>query len=52
MTIMRNAGVRRVPVKHGIDLVGVLSMDDVAVYLKKYVDAFLTLAGQYHKEKV
>jgi signal-transduction protein with cAMP-binding, CBS, and nucleotidyltransferase domain len=49
MTIMRNAGVRRVPVTRGITLVGVLSMDDVAVHLKKYIDAFLGLAGQYHK---
>ena len=52
MIIMRNAGVRRVPVRRGIELVGVLSMDDVAVHLKKYVDAFLALAGQYHREKV
>jgi signal-transduction protein with cAMP-binding, CBS, and nucleotidyltransferase domain len=51
MIIMRNAGVRRVPVMRGITLVGVLSMDDVAVHLKKYVDAFLALAGQYHKER-
>jgi signal-transduction protein with cAMP-binding, CBS, and nucleotidyltransferase domain len=49
MTIMRNAGVRRVPVRRGITLVGVLSMDDAAVHLKKYIDAFLGLAGQYHK---
>jgi signal-transduction protein with cAMP-binding, CBS, and nucleotidyltransferase domain len=52
MTIMRNAGVRRVPVRRGITLVGVLSMDDVAVALKKYMDAFLALAGQYHRERV
>jgi signal-transduction protein with cAMP-binding, CBS, and nucleotidyltransferase domain len=49
MTIMRNAGVRRVPVRRGIELVGVLSMDDLAVHLKRYIDAFLGLAGQYHK---
>lgn len=35
MTIMRNVGVRRVPVRRGITLVGVLSMDDAAVHLKK-----------------
>jgi signal-transduction protein with cAMP-binding, CBS, and nucleotidyltransferase domain len=52
MTIMRNAGVRRVPVRRGITLVGVLSMDDAAVEIKKYIDAFLGLAGQYHKAKV
>jgi signal-transduction protein with cAMP-binding, CBS, and nucleotidyltransferase domain len=52
MTIMRNAGVRRIPVTRGITLVGVLSMDDMAVHLKKYVDAFLALAGQYHEERV
>jgi len=50
VAIMRNGGVHRVPVVDGAArVVGVLSLDDVAIDVKHYVDAFLALAGQYSK---
>jgi CBS domain-containing protein len=47
--IMRNAGVRRLPVTDGgVRLLGMLSLDDVAVDLRHYVDAFLAVAARHH----
>ncbi len=49
--IMRNTGHRRLPVtEHGTRVIGMLSLDDVALDVKHYLDAFLAVAGQYsHK---
>lgn len=46
--IMRNADRRRLPVTvAGAQVVGLLSLDDVAVDVKHYLDAFLGVAGHY-----
>jgi CBS domain-containing protein len=49
--VMRNTGHRRLPVtERGIRVIGMLSLDDVALDVKHYLDAFLAVAGQYsHK---
>jgi CBS domain-containing protein len=49
--IMRNAGLRRLPVtRAGSRVIGILSLDDVALDAKHYLDAFLAVAAQYgHK---
>jgi CBS domain-containing protein len=50
--IMRTAGVRRLPVTDGSNLVGMLSFDDVAVDVQRYLTSFLALASQYHMHNV
>ena len=49
--IMRTAGLRRLPVTvAGAKVIGILSLDDVAVDVKQYLNSFLSVAGQYsHK---
>jgi CBS domain-containing protein len=49
--IMRNADLRRLPVTlAGARVIGVLSLDDVALDIKHYLDAFLSVSGHYaHK---
>ena len=51
--IMRNAGLRRLPVTvTGTHVIGMLSLDDVALDVKHYLDAFLAVAGQHsHKAR-
>ena len=49
---MRNARVRRVPVVDAsMRVVGVLSVEDIAVDVKHYVDAFLAVSGQYARSR-
>lgn len=49
--IMRNAELRRLPVTvAGSHAIGVLSLDDVAVDVKHYLDSFLAVAGQYSRK--
>jgi signal-transduction protein with cAMP-binding, CBS, and nucleotidyltransferase domain len=50
--IMRTAGVRRLPVTDSSHLVGMLSFDDVAVDVQRYLTSFLALASQYHMRSV
>jgi CBS domain-containing protein len=50
--IMRTEGVRRLPVMDGNRVVGMLSFDDVAVDVQRYVTSFLALASQYHMRTV
>jgi signal-transduction protein with cAMP-binding, CBS, and nucleotidyltransferase domain len=50
--IMRTAGVRRLPVTDGGSPVGMLSFDDVAVDVQRYLTSFLALASQYHMRNV
>lgn len=46
--IMRNTRHHRLPVTvAGNKVIGILSLDDVAVDVKHYADAFLAAAGQY-----
>ena len=46
--IMRNTRHHRLPVTvAGNKVIGILSLDDVAVDVKRYADAFLAAAGQY-----
>jgi CBS domain-containing protein len=49
--VMRNSGHRRLPVtERGTRVIGMVSLDDVAVDVKHYLDAFLAVAGKYsHK---
>ena len=49
--IMRNGDLRRLPVTFaGARVMGVLSLDDVALDIKHYLDAFLSVSGHYaHK---
>ncbi len=50
LDIMRNAGIRRLPVVKGAnEPVGMLSLDDIADDVKHYVDAFATVVGQYSR---
>jgi CBS domain-containing protein len=51
MDMMRNAALRRLPVtKAGSHVIGILSLDDIALDAKHYLDAFLAVAAQYgHK---
>ena len=49
--IMRTAGLRRLPVTvAGAKVIGILSLDDVAVDVKHYLDGFLSVAGQYSRK--
>jgi Mg/Co/Ni transporter MgtE len=49
--IMRNADLRRLPVTlAGARVIGVLSVDDVAVDIKHYLDAFLSVSGHYARK--
>jgi CBS domain-containing protein len=49
--MMRNAGLRRLPVTTtGTHVIGLLSLDDVALDVKHYIDAFLTVAGRYARK--
>ena len=49
--IMRTAGLRRLPVTvAGAKVIGILSVDDVAVDVKHYLDGFLSVAGQYSRK--
>jgi predicted transcriptional regulator len=51
VNVMRNAGLRRLPVtRAGARVVGVLSLDDVAIDLQHYLDAFLAVAGQHSRK--
>jgi CBS domain-containing protein len=48
--IMRTAGVRRLPVVEDSNrIVGMLSLDDVALDLKRYFDAFAEISAQYRR---
>jgi CBS domain-containing protein len=51
--MMRNAGLRRLPVTEaGSRVIGILSLDDIALDAKHYLDAFLAVASQYaHKAR-
>jgi len=51
--IMRNGDLRRLPVTlAGARVIGVLSLDDVALDIKHYLDAFLSVSGHYaHKAR-
>ena len=49
--MMRNACLRRLPVTvGGARVIGILSLDDVASDVKRYVDGFLSVAGQYSRK--
>ena len=49
--MMRNARLRRLPVTvTGTRIIGVLSVDDIALDVKHYLDGFLTVAGQYSQK--
>lgn len=48
--MMRNAGLRRLPVTVAGHVIGILSLDDIALDVKHYVDAFLSVAGGYAKK--
>lgn len=48
--VMRNAGLRRLPVTSAGHVIGILSLDDIALDVKHYVDAFLSVAGGYAKK--
>lgn len=49
--MMRNAGLRRLPVTvTGARVIGILSLDDVALDVKHYLDGFLSVAGQYSRK--
>jgi CBS domain-containing protein len=49
--IMRNSGLRRLPVTvAGARVIGVLSIDDVAVGVKGYLNEFLSVASQYSRK--
>lgn len=48
---MRRTGVHRIPVtEDGAHVLGMLSLDEVATSVKKYLDAFLAVSGRYHKQ--
>lgn len=48
--VMRRAGVHRLPVtEDGLHALGMLSFDEIAVDVKNYLDAFLSVAARYHK---
>lgn len=49
--IMRTAGLSRLPITvAGAKVIGILSLDDVAVDVKQYVNGFLAVAGQYSRK--
>jgi len=49
--VMRNTGLRRLPVtERGKKATGMLSLDDVALDVKHYLDSFLSVAGQYSRK--
>jgi CBS domain-containing protein len=48
--VLRDAGVRRLPVVAvSGQVVGILSLDDVAGDVRRYVEAFTEAVGQYSK---
>jgi hypothetical protein len=48
---MRNMGLRRLPVTEGgARVIGVLSLDDVALDAKHYLDAFFSVSGRYSQK--
>lgn len=50
--MMRDARLRRLPVtEDGGRVVGILSLDDLALDVKHYVYIFLTVAGQYRQRE-
>lgn len=49
LEIMRKTRHRRLPVTEGNKVVGLLSLDDVALDVRHYTDAFLAVAGQYSR---
>jgi CBS domain-containing protein len=50
VAVMHKAGVHRVVVSpDGRRAVGLLSSDEIAVDLKRYLDLFLAVASRYHK---
>ena len=50
--LMQQAGVHRLPVtEDALHAVGMLSFDEIAVDVKNYLDAFLSVAGRYHRGK-
>jgi CBS domain-containing protein len=49
--MMRNAALRRLPVTvAGARVIGILSLDDVALDVKHYLDGFLAVVGQYSRK--
>jgi CBS domain-containing protein len=50
ISTMRQAGVHRVPVSQDqTHALGIVSFDEIAVEVKRYLDAFLSVASRYHK---
>ena len=50
--LIKQAGVHRLPVtEDALHAVGMLSFDEIAVDVKNYLDAFLSVAGRYHRGK-
>jgi CBS domain-containing protein len=49
LDVMRRTRHRRLPVTEGKKVVGLLSLDDVALDVRHYTDAFLSVAGQYSR---
>ncbi len=48
--MMRTAGVRRLPVVEDSNrVIGMLSLDDIALDLKRYLDAFADVTAQYRR---
>lgn len=48
--MMRHARLRRLPVTAAGHVIGILSLDDVALDVKHYLNAFLSVAGDYAKQ--
>ncbi len=50
--LMEKAGVHRLPVtEDGVHCIGILSLDDIAEDVRHYLNAFLAVAGQYHRKR-
>jgi CBS domain-containing protein len=48
--VMQTAGVRRLPVVEASNrVIGIISLDDVALHLRRYFDAFLDVVAQYRR---
>ncbi len=48
--LMQSSGVRRLPVVDTTNhAIGMLSMDDIASDIRRYIDAFVAVAGQYSR---